>query len=74
VLIGALVTAVIQSGSATSVIAISLVNAGALSNFVIYSRRLKDKLVNFAVLDAAELGIEKKELATESPKDKGTII
>ena len=29
-------------------------DAGALSNFVTYSRRLKDKLVNFAAIDSSE--------------------
>lgn len=33
-------------------------DAGALINFVTYSRRLKDKLVNFTALDAAGAGTE----------------
>lgn len=42
-------------------------DAGALTNFVTYSRRLKDKLVNFAALDAAGHGAEVGEHPAESP-------
>jgi phosphate:Na+ symporter len=44
-------------------------DAGALSNFVTYSRRLKDKLVNFAALNASEPGLTPEELAIAPPEN-----
>jgi len=43
-------------------------DAGALSNFVTYSRRLKDKLVNFAALNASETTTVGEKLAVELPE------
>ncbi len=42
-------------------------DAGALSNFVTYSRRLKDKLVNFAALDATAPADTNEEFTAELP-------
>jgi phosphate:Na+ symporter len=44
-------------------------DAGALSNFVTYSRRLKDKLVNFAALNAVEHGLANEESAAGPPEE-----
>jgi phosphate:Na+ symporter len=46
--------------------------AGALSNFVTYSRRHKDKPFNFAALESAAPGGAGEELATQLPQNPST--
>lgn len=49
-------------------------DVGALSNFVTYSRRLMDKLVNFSNLSSAHLREPDAEPTAEPPPSQGPVI